>query len=406
MLLDDCAELPQAVVICGAGTEEANGTYKASRNQYCGGPIYEHINRGTDFKISREPHASAKTGRIKHGWLLGQQKSPLYGVPTEALTIPMSGWKKFNGAAPVPTVKVHSTLTEVFYGTADALKNVGDAAVDQEEWQAAVDAFSKALDTLKHVGEHTSEQISDRAAALLSRRARVNLRLDQHQLALRDAMVALGFVRSLSSMEALLKQAAKQVGVPDDAVQRLFELVGGDHLLDKNAPLVFRSVDRWLNGALPALCADGKDAILPDLVHMDVDRYLDGMDDVKRMNVIKCQLAGLMPPYGGDAEIHSAENCLALMRRWEHVLSGENFQHRRAELWNCKLSYILRLHKTQELVADCLQDVLLSRGYAPGRPGLALCVKQMQPFWSTDKVCACKALDLEELADISLADLE
>merc|ERR1719221_1575785 len=82
------SDLPKAVVISGAGTEEANGIYRATDRLYCDAPVYEHMEHGADFKITREPHTNPKTGATKHGWLLGWKKSPQYGVPTESLKVP------------------------------------------------------------------------------------------------------------------------------------------------------------------------------------------------------------------------------------------------------------------------------------------------------------------------------
>merc|ERR1719421_2351924 len=97
--------LPKAIVVSDAGTQEVNGVYKATAREYCDAPVYEHIERGAELKLTREPHKNPKTGAVKHGWLLGQNKTPLYGAPTESLVVPSSGWKKFSGAAPVPNVR-------------------------------------------------------------------------------------------------------------------------------------------------------------------------------------------------------------------------------------------------------------------------------------------------------------
>ncbi|OLP79688.1 Peptide chain release factor 1 [Symbiodinium microadriaticum] len=88
------SDLPQALVISDAGVQDANGIYKATGREYCDAPVYEHVERGQDLKITREPHKNPKTGAIKHGWLLGQGGRPLYGAPTESLAVPASGWKK------------------------------------------------------------------------------------------------------------------------------------------------------------------------------------------------------------------------------------------------------------------------------------------------------------------------
>merc|ERR1712217_717112 len=134
--------------------------------------------------------------------------------------------------------------------------------------------------------------------------------------------------------------------------------------------------------------------------------YLDGLDEQTREDVLKRYLPEAFPEPGGTGIIHNEKECLALMRKWEEVLQSDEFQERRKELWDQKMSYIVRLRETRGLVADSLKDVLEPMGFAPGRPGLSRAVKQMQVYWSRDRPCASKALDLEELADVSLADLE
>merc|ERR1712137_1458472 len=109
---------------------------------------------------------------------------------------------------------------------------------------------------------------------------------------------------------------------------------------------------------------------------------------------------------GGIGIIHNEKECLTLMQQWEEVFSNQEFQHKKKELWDRKLSYPVQLRETRTLVAESLKDILEPMGFAPGRPGLTRVVKQMQVYWSRDRACANKALDLEELADVSLADLE
>eukprot|EP00435_Cladocopium_sp_Y103_P008748 s4373_g2.t1 len=106
------ADLPQAVVVSGAGCEEANGVYRATEKEYCEAPVYEHADRGQELKITREPHKNAKTGAVKHGWLLGKNGQPLYGARTESLTVPASGWKKCRGNLRVLEAKVFGAATQ------------------------------------------------------------------------------------------------------------------------------------------------------------------------------------------------------------------------------------------------------------------------------------------------------
>jgi len=293
-------------------------------------------------------------GAVKHGWLLGHKKTPLYGAPTESLAVPSGGWKKFNGAAPVPTVTVHEQLTDVFFALADDAKTAGDAAAEKEDWTAACQAATEGIDALKRSGERFGDPFKNRAALLLSRRATANSKLKEYKAALRDAIAALELVRSLTSAEVVAVEASKALGCKDDAMaQKMLEPVGTGRILDSGAPLVLRCVERWINDA------------------------------------------------AADKE------CLDLMHKWEEVFSSNAFQDKRQELWDNKsLSYPSRLRATRSLVADSVTHILEPMGFAPGKPGLSRVVKQMQVYWSADKACANKALDLEELADVSLADLE
>jgi len=400
--------LPQAIVISGAGTQEANGIYRASEKEYCNAPIYEHMELGADLKITREPHTNPKTGQTKHGWLLGQRKTPIYGAPTESLMVPSVGWKKFNGAPPVPTVKVHEQLVDVFYTLADDAKCTGDTAGEKDEWQAACEAYTSGIDALKRSGERFGDAFKNRAALLLSRRANAHAKMQDWKAAFRDAIAALELVRSLASAEVTALEAAKQLGCKDDtAAARILEEVGFGRVLDPGAPLVLRCVERWIDEVLAVVKAGGDMASLPAATHQQADRYLDGVDEQTRQEVIKRYLPDANKPLGGTGIIHNAEECLTLMKKWEEVLASRDFQLKRAALWDrTGLSYPVRLREQKILVAETVTGVLQPLGFAPGRPGLSRAVKQMQVYWSKDRDCARKALELEELADVSLADLE
>eukprot|EP00747_Dinoflagellata_sp_TGD_P183666 gnl/TRDRNA2_/TRDRNA2_38698_c0_seq2.p1 gnl/TRDRNA2_/TRDRNA2_38698_c0~~gnl/TRDRNA2_/TRDRNA2_38698_c0_seq2.p1 ORF type:complete len:410 (+),score=98.95 gnl/TRDRNA2_/TRDRNA2_38698_c0_seq2:32-1261(+) len=402
---------PQAIVISGAGTQEANGVYRATAKEYCDAPVYEHVERHADLKITREPHTNPKTGKTKHGWLLGMKKQPLYGVQSESLSVPATDWRKFQGEAPVPTVRVHTDFLDVFFGIADDAKYSGDAAAEREDWQAACDSFSSGVDALKRSGERFGEPFKHRAALLLARRANAQLKLQAHRLALRDAVAALELVRGLASAEMTAVAAARALGAPDDAAaQRILEPVGQGRILDSGAPLVLRCIERWLDAVIKQLTAadqDEQEGPLPVPVHRQSDRYLDGLDEKTRADIIKQYLPDLHRPNGGSATIDSAEQCLKLMKEWEQALSSELFERQKKELWdNRALSYPVRIRETKILIAKVLAPVLEPLGYAPGRPGLSRCVTQMQPHWSSDKSCARKAIDLEEMCDVSLADLQ
>lgn len=405
------AGFPKAIVISGAGTEEANGIYKTAKREYCDAPVYEHLERAAELRITREPHTNPKTGATKHGWLLGLMKQPLYGVPTESPTVPSDGWKKFSGMVPVPSVAVHEHLVDAFFALADTAKATCDEALERQDWQVACNAADSGIEALKRSGERFGDSFKSRAALLLSRRAHANGKLQDHRQSLRDAVAALELVRSLTSAELIALEAAQALGIGGGAgAQKILESVGTGRILDSGAPLTLRCVERWVDELTQSFQLAEKAALEPELpvpTHMESDRYLDGVDERVREEIIKRYMPDAFKLPGGTGIIHSEAECLALMHRWEKVFSGEDFQRRRRELWDRQgLSYPVRLRDTRQLVAESLSDILEPMGFAPGRPGLSRVVKQMQVFWSRDRACASKALDLEELADVSLADLE
>eukprot|EP00811_Abedinium_folium_P034460 NODE_7338_length_1588_cov_7.082136.p1 GENE.NODE_7338_length_1588_cov_7.082136~~NODE_7338_length_1588_cov_7.082136.p1 ORF type:complete len:288 (+),score=116.09 NODE_7338_length_1588_cov_7.082136:169-1032(+) len=282
-----------------------------------------------------------------------------------------------------------------------------DKAAAREDWPGRLACLTRGIDAIKRECDAKDDKFLERAAMLLSRRAHVHALLDMHFEALRDAIAVLDFVSGLPSARVVASEAAQKCGCEGQALlEKLLEPVGIGAIIDPEAPLMLRSVSRWLKGSLEALKAHGDKAKLPEPIHMEADRYLDGMDDDTRMQLIKRHMPEAAREFGGVAEISNAAQCLAIMNRWEPVLDGDDYSTKRVELWDKPLSNMDRIVAMQSLIADALKDILVPMGFAPGRAGLSACVKQMQQFWSTDLACARKAMDLEELADISLADLE
>jgi len=301
-------------------------------------------------------------------------------------------------------------LTEVFFAQADDAKTEGDVALEKEDWQGAYDALCVGIDALKHSGERFGDPFKNRAAILLSKRAKALLKLEEYRSALRDSVAALELVRGLTSAEVVALEAAKQLGCEDDAAaQRILEPVGAGRILDSGAPLVLRCVERWIDEATERIkdAAPGEAVELPEPKHIAADRYLDGLDEKSREDIIKRYLPDLYKPPGGTGIISNESECLDLMKKWEEVFSSAEFQKQRKALWDRPgLSYPVRLRETKELVQKSIEPLIEPMGFASGQPGLSRVVKQMQVYWSRDRLCANKALDLEELADVSLADLE
>lgn len=401
------AKLPKVIVVSGAGSKDADGVYNASSKEYCDAPVYEHESRGQYLKITREPHKNPKTGAIKHGWLLGQNNKPLYGAPTESLVVPSSGWKKFGGEEPLPTVKIIRHVDEIFYSEADDCRALGEAAVEKEDWQLALSHFTAGVAALKKSSDSFAEGFKSRASLILSRRGSVNLRLKEPKAALRDAVAALEMEPGLSPAEDVAKEAMGEIGFKDQrTIQKILEPIGSGRILDPGAPLILRCIDRWVgeivDNYLNAEFSEKNELPLP--THMPSDRYLDGLDEETRQAVIKYYIPE--QKFGGTGIVSSANECLDLMKKWEEVFAGVEFQAKRKALWDRPMSYPARIQETRTVVAESLKGILEPMGFASGRPGLSRVVKQMQVFWSNDRACANKALDLEEMADVSLADLE
>lgn len=390
------------VVVRGAGTEGVNGTYKATAQTYCGAAVYEHAERGADVRLTREPHTNAKTGKTKHGWLLGCKGAPMYGAPTESLEVPRGGWKAFGGVAPVPDVVHYTSFAELQYAEADAEREKGGEAMESGLWQQAYDAFTAGIEKLKRCGEISGDVFETRAAAILGRRAVCCANLQQPRAALRDVAAALQ-LGAPATLEHVAVQAAEVLGVDDEHIPVLISaMTGCGGLLDPDSPLALRCIERWLPQVLEAVATGGS---LPVPEHMPADRLLDGLDEE--------QCDALMRHYfpeevklGTTSILQTPEQCLAFMRKWDKVLTGDPFQNEKRSFWDRRdLSYPKRLQAMKHMVADALADVLKTAGFEPGLPGLARAVKEMQVHWSVDMACAQKAEDLEEMADVSLADL-
>merc|ERR1712187_1001363 len=114
---------------------------------------------------------------------------------------------------------------------------------------------------------------------------------------------------------------------------------------------------------------------MPTATHCPADRYLDGFTEEERNAILKKYVPNAFPrPDGGLGEISNAWQCLEMMKLWEDILKGDDFQNARRNLWNIQgISHVARLRKLRNLVCKALQDVLLLQGYAEGQPGLTRC---------------------------------
>lgn len=246
-----------AIQISGAGTEAANGIYRATAREHTGAPIFEHIVHPA-FTITREPHKSAKTGKTKHGWLLSDKQSGgLYGSPTELLSVPVNGWKQFGGTLPIPEVTVFAQVKEAFFATAAKCEHQAKIAIENEEWQQAVAALNAGLEALDSSGERFGDPFEGYASKMLSQRANVRLHCQETSVALRDAIAALEIIPGLPQAKEVACKCVRELGckewrwiVRDDDpdIIRALAAVGKGKILDRAAPLALDRVDKFVAG--------------------------------------------------------------------------------------------------------------------------------------------------------------
>lgn len=231
------------------------------------------------------------------------------------------------------------------------------------------------------------------------------MKLQDFKAALRDAIAALEMVRSFTPAEAVALEAAKALGLEDEAsVRKLMEPVGHGRLLNPDTPMVLRCVERWILGAFEAI---EDDSPIPEVTYEEMDTVFDGWTDEQKEEFIKKCIPQAKAEQGGDAFIESNDDCLKLMKKWEKVLLGKEFQNKRKALWDRKgLSLPKRLEETRKMLAETLTPTYEPLGFTPGLPGLNRVVKQMQFYWSKNLDTARKAMELEDIADVSLADLQ
>lgn len=397
--------LPVIVLISGAGTEEVNGLYFANPSrEYNDAPVYEHDTLKEECLISREAHVSAKTQEKKHGWLLGLKKQPLYGSPTEDRKIPEKKWKKFGGAEPVPSVQAFLKKEDAFFVVADRQKAEGNGYVEKEEFVKAIESYNIGIDALKRSKRFYGEEFTTRAAHLLGYRAEAQQKNGYHRLALIDSIAALEITRGMSSAEERALQCARKLGCTAEQAKQLLEGAGTGAIIDFTNPLILRGVERWVDTALDAVKSDGNLIVPARAVHLEEDRYLQNMDDKTREKVFD-----IFTPKKDSTSMNVVDNaseCLRIMSEWETIFNKDDFQARKKQLWDQKeLSYPQMMKKLRELIAEFLGPNLTKHGYAPDQNGLTRIVGQMQKFWSQDKNVAHKAEDLEDVCDVSIADL-
>jgi len=129
---------PEAYVVHGAGSSEVNGMYEDTQLEAHGAPIFRHTVM-SDQLLAREPCGD------RYGWLLGANRRPLYGIRTELIEFPKTGWRAFKGQKPAPTVEGFSSVADASHRLAEVWCAEAEALVDQGKFRVAADIYKRTL---------------------------------------------------------------------------------------------------------------------------------------------------------------------------------------------------------------------------------------------------------------------
>lgn len=223
-----------AFIVAYAGIEDANGPYTPTGKVRYGAPIYENDRKCI---LSREPHTNSATRQTSHGWIIGQGGKPLYGVQTETLSPPSSGWMKFGGAFPLPRLET-VTVADAALVAAEQLKEQGKVFFAEKRYDLAESKWSRAL-ALADLPD------KDLVLALYANRAEAKLRQYKWAGALADANEALK--RNPIHDKALLRAAVasremKEYPQAMDFVQQCLDA----HPTHADAKHLYKEVERLL----------------------------------------------------------------------------------------------------------------------------------------------------------------
>lgn len=177
-----------AILVTGAGSDDVNGLYVPTGRKWHEAEIFENDKL---CMLSREPHKSQKTGLTSYGWILGQDRKPMYAVQSEEILPPKSGWKKFTGQVPIPAVDPSDSLKAAAETAALAFKDQGNALFTARSYKEAATKWSRALSTLE---KYCSD--SQVRATLYANRAESNIRMERWEEALLDCEAALVTAKS------------------------------------------------------------------------------------------------------------------------------------------------------------------------------------------------------------------
>jgi len=211
------AAASNCIVITGAGSDDANGVYVPTGKKWHEAEVYEN-----DAKclLSREPHKNKQTGETSYGWILGQDRKPLYAVQSPEKTPPPSGWRKFQGSLPLPQFDGPVNYTDGATTAAESFKETGKVLFTANKYSEAEGKWTRALSL-------AGDKDAALKVALYSNRSEARLRLSKFDAALSDAQEALKLKPTHD--KALLRAAVaaremKMYGESYDFVQKCIEL--------------------------------------------------------------------------------------------------------------------------------------------------------------------------------------
>jgi len=237
-----------AFVVAGAGWEDANGCYAPTGKELFGAPVFENDHK---CLLSREQHNNSRTGKTSYGWIIGQDRRPLYAVETEAKSPPASGWLLFSGSSPVPKLQGTGSVAEASTLSAQNFKDQGNAYFSARKYHEAEAKWTRGLCLADRCGDETIP------VALYSNRAEARLRLKKWEEALDDAQAALR--RSATHEKALLRGAVaarelKNYGLAQDLVQQCVDA----HPRSSEAKQLLLDIEQLVHFSSQAAGGDGK----------------------------------------------------------------------------------------------------------------------------------------------------
>ncbi|CAK0823457.1 unnamed protein product [Prorocentrum cordatum] len=191
---------PEAYIVYGAGTPDANGVYASTGVEAHGTAIFRHVAVKSGL-LARERCGD------RLGWLVGAGRRPLYGVRTEAERCPQRGWRTFRGDAPAPAVEGFPSLEEACLRLAQVWQEEGELLESQGSMRRSAEVYRSALGL--------PALPRPRAAELHALRARAFRQLAEGKTAApgadleRDPLQGLAAERAIEEAEKALKLDAK-----------------------------------------------------------------------------------------------------------------------------------------------------------------------------------------------------